>query len=135
MLIWVLEMWYRGEPKIEWHVTDYFYQVADIMGHGYLMFHGDQIRSFAGYPFYGIGRRVLNWTQSIPEDFSVACHGHFHSAALWYVGKIPVISNGSFFTGDMHSMKRLGLDATPVQWLLFANKDYPMTASYQVYLP
>ena len=51
------------------------------------------------------------------------------------MGKIPVISNGSFFAGDMHSMKRLGLDATPVQWLLFANKDYPMTASYQVYLP
>lgn len=119
---------------IQWNIAHNWYLVARILGWGFLMVHGNQAKSYSGYPWYGVGNKVLRWQTSIQEPFDYVLHGHFHTAIDFPVGDIGVMGNGSFFTKDEYSMQKVGYDAVPAQWLFFVHEKVGITAEYKVWL-
>src|SRR6185503_1495304 len=66
--------------------------------HGFLLFHGDQIRGggFAGFPFYGTAKRIWGWRNgAIPEPFQYAIFGHWHTPTRMTLNEITVWANGT----------------------------------------
>ena len=135
MVAYNLQTLYRDNKKISWGITDEFYQIVVIQGKRFLLFHGDQIKSYTGgLPWYGLVNKLLRWYSTMQGAFDVAVHGHFHTINHWHIGSIAVFSNGSFFTDDLYSLRKVGYDATPMQWLFFVpdDKERPITAMYPV---
>lgn len=127
----ILQYSLAGNKKIRFQVEGQnFYQVVEVNGWNFLLFHGDQIPSHLGLPFYGLDRRVLRWSQSITQKFDYACCGHFHSANYLEPSGIPMLINGTFVSDDPYALKKLGLGSSCAQWTFFVDKDVGITASY-----
>jgi predicted phosphodiesterase len=46
---------------IEFHISEEFNQIVEIQGFKFFLFHGDQIRSYNGIPYFGISRKLMSW--------------------------------------------------------------------------
>lgn len=113
-----------GERK--WFATD------DVMGRTAFLFHGDQVKGgFAGFPWYGFGKKLLGWNRLY--DFEYAFSGHFHTPVRGYYNGITHWGSGSPETDNAYAAEQLASAGEPCQWLLFFSEDGP-TAEYQVRL-
>ena len=131
----ILELGLKNQERIKFHIeTDNFYQVVDIMGKKCLLTHGDQIPSYLGLPFYGIDRRVLRWNVSIPGGWEYCFMGHFHICNYVRPSGIPIYINGTFASGALYPLYRLGLQDEPAQWSFFMSRKRGITASYEINL-
>lgn len=113
-----------GERK--WWATD------DLLGHRAFLFHGDQVKGgFAGFPWYGFGKKLLGWDRQY--DFEYAFSGHFHTPVRGYYNGITHWGSGSPESDNAYAAENLAAAGEPCQWLLFFSEEGP-TAEYQVRL-
>ena len=113
-----------------------WYQVIEVNGWRFLIVHGDMIVSYQGVPFYGIEKRGLRWKQSIGinEPFDYVLSAHLHNPNfLWNAG-VNWWINGCFVTDSKFPLTRIGLKDVPIQWSLFVNRKYGVTANYRIKL-
>ena len=129
------------EPRLEWapNVRERlrkWYAVDTIGDHGYFLFHGDQIKGgYADYPWYAFGKKVLRWANGgVPEKFSYAFSGHFHTPGRHLFGRVRHWACGSTESSNEHAAERIGNQGTPSQYLLFAHPRRGVTAEYEVHL-
>lgn len=100
------KMMAENDPKIpasrvEVNIADDFYAIDEALGHKNLLIHGDQIRGgFAGFPWYGLGRKMGGWIDSIDEEWNHVYFGHFHqmvsgdmNGRRYYCGGTPESDN------------------------------------------
>jgi hypothetical protein len=124
--------------RIEWHPNEHWFQVFETFGHKHLLVHGDQIRGgFAGFPWYGVGRKALAWGESIPEwtgQPRYLWHGHFHQCTSWPVGQIRVLGNGSLESHNEYARAEFGQMGQPEQRLAFFGPDHGLIADCPLYL-
>jgi len=131
----VLEYKLAGHNSIHFNVeSERFYQTVDVNNWRFLLFHGDQIPSHLGIPFYGIDRRTLRWSISIKENWDIGCCGHFHSSNYLEPSGIPLFMNGTFVTDDPYALQKMGLGSSCSQWTFFVSQEWGVTASYLIYL-
>jgi len=83
----------------DWIIPDSFSANLDIRGHGFCVFHGDDIRSWNSIPWYGIERKTrrlaaLNATQG--QQIKYYAMGHFHNPATQDNLLGETIINGSW---------------------------------------
>lgn len=96
----------ENEPRIpgrrcQINIADDFYIIDEALGHHNLLIHGDQIRGgFAGFPWYGLGRKMGGWIDSIEEEWNHLYFGHFHQMVAgdingrrYYCGGTPESDN------------------------------------------
>lgn len=111
-----------------------FYLVVDVLGHRFLLIHGDEIPIWMNIPFYGIERSSSRWAQSIPRwpwDYLVM--GHFHTSNWLKMNAKKIIMNGAFPTDSPYVLKRLKLDSTePVQWLFGVHERRGVSWRYEI---
>ena len=112
-------------------VTDTFYAVTKIMGHTFLLVHGDKIPSSLGVPYYGIDRRALRWHQSL-APFDVLELGHFHSRNFLQPSGLEIYMNGTLSTDSRFALQVLGLQEICEFWTLFISKKYCVTAAHSI---
>lgn len=105
------------------------YQVARVLGHGFLLTHGCNIRSYLGLPFYGVTARALRWKQSIP-NWDVLCMGHFHTLQELNFSGVPIFMNGTFVSDDEYPVNTLGLVNDTRMWMFGVHPDRPVTWRY-----
>lgn len=129
------------EPRLTWAPNRRqglraWYAVDTIGRHGYLLFHGDQVRGgYADFPWYGFGKKILRWSNSgIPEKFTYALSGHFHTPARNLYGRVRHWASGSTESSNEYAAERIGNQGDPSQWLLFAHPERGVTAEYEVHL-
>ena len=135
MVYKILELGLKGQKQIKFHIeTDSFYQVVDIMGSKCLLVHGDQIPAYLGIPFYGIDRRTLRWNVNIPGGWKYCFMGHFHMCNYIRPSGIPIFINGTFASGTLYPLHRLGLQDEPAQWSFFMSHKQGITARYEINL-
>lgn len=130
-----LSKYQRIELKTQ-EVGGEWYQVISVNGWNFLVVHGDQILSYQGVPFYGVEKRGLRWKQSIgvDEPFDYVLSGHLHNPNfLWNAG-VNWWINGCFPTDSKFPLTRIGLKDVPMQWSLFVNHKYGVTAEYRLNL-
>jgi len=111
-----------------------FFLVVDVLGHKFLLIHGDEIPIWMNIPYYGIERSTSRWAQSIPRgpwDYCVM--GHFHQSGWLKMNSKKVIMNGAFPTDSPYVLKKLKLDSTEaVQWLFGVHETRGVSWRYEI---
>lgn len=128
------------DPRLTWTLTEPtgergWYAIDHIGRYSCLLFHGDQVRGgFAGFPWYGFGKKVLGWRQTM-EPFTDAACGHWHQPVSFPLNEVIVRVNGSTESDNTYALENLASAGRPCQWLYFVNPDKGrVTAEYRVWL-
>lgn len=105
------------EHRIQFHIAGQFFNMASVMGHKFMLVHGDKIPMHLTLPWYGVTTRAMRWQGSIGE-FEYLCLGHFHVFSVVDWSNMTVFSNGTFLSDDEWTIKTLGLSSSVCQMLL-----------------
>lgn len=123
------------KSRIAWDIADDFYAVNDVLGHKHLVVHGHQIRGgFAGFPFYGVGKRAWGWIDSIEEEWTHLYFGHFHQLTQGSLNGRWWFCNGTTESDNEYAREELSASGEPVQRLQFWNAEHGLIADCPVYL-
>jgi hypothetical protein len=108
-----------------------FIKKATWRGHSYLLYHGHDIRSYAGIPWYGMMNRLIKWqTTRALGGFDVAMMGHFHSWGDWQINTFRMIESGTMVSDDEWALRLFGWESTN-RWHLYGVSDSrPVTWQY-----
>ena len=123
MLYEATKLFLAGEKRLTWgplftEGERHWYRVDEVRGHRIFMFHGDQVKGgFAGFPWYGFGKKLLGWDRLYDFDFAVS--GHFHTPVRGYYNGIVHWGNGSTESDNTYAQESLAAAGEPCQWLLF----------------
>lgn len=137
MLYEVTRMVTENVGNVEWAANisageRHWYAVDRIGEHGFLLYHGDQVRGgFAGHPWYGFAKKLLGWRTSgrLPA-FDYALSGHFHTPNRMYLNGLTNWCNGSTESDNTYALEELAASGEPCQWLLFAHPKHGVSAEY-----
>lgn len=122
--------------RMNWNIPESFFTTPEIEGWNWLFWHGDDVKSWAGIPWYGLQRAVGNWIQifnHMGRRFDYAAVGHFHQEAKVDQAASEFFINGSWVGTNEYSL-RLRSANTPKQTLLFVHPVYGVTARYPIFL-
>lgn len=129
------------DPRLTWDIADPsgergWYAIDHIGAYSALLFHGDQVRGgFAGFPFYGLAKKVWGWSTSLPEPFNDVALGHWHTPTRMTLNRITARVNGSTESDNTYALEQLAAAGRPSQWLLFVEPEKGnVTAEYVVRL-
>lgn len=104
-------------------------------GWGNLVVHGDQIRGgFGGFPFYGVGKKVAGWADSIDEPWDYLWFGHYHTFGQLVINHRLWLANGTTESGNDYALEQIGSKNVPCQRLSFFNSSHGLIADHQVFL-
>ena len=117
--------------RVEINISSDWYNHAEVLGHGYLLFHGDAVYCYMNIPFYGLIQRAMRLrVGGLERRFDVVCLGHFHNLGMLYWNDLRILMNGTFLTDDDFSQKRLGLKTANKFWFFGVSEERSMTWSY-----
>ena len=144
MLGSIMSMVYRDEKRITWTIPDssgdnHWFDIADLGKNcKFLLWHGDNVRGFNGFPWYGFGKKLQGWktlaANGMMEPFDMAIAGHFHTPTTMYLNGIRLWVNGSTESYNTYALEQLASMGRPCQWLLFCKDGAGVTAEYLVNL-
>lgn len=139
MLYRIVEQIVR-DPRLTWTIADPsgergWYAIDHIGAYSALLFHGDQVRGgFAGFPWYGFGKKVLGWRQ-VMEPFTDAACGHWHQPVSFPLNEVIVRVNGSTESDNTYALENLAAAGRPCQWLFFVDPEKGrVTSEHRVWL-
>lgn len=97
-----------AQDRLQWHVPESWYAIAEVGAYRAMLVHGDQIRSFGGnVPAYGVLRKASAWAAgAIPEKFQDLYLGHMHqpmSLQMPHGGLVymtPSVESGSAYARE-----------------------------------
>lgn len=99
---------------------DLFLRRFMIEGAYCLSYHGSSIRSYAGFPRYGIANRVTKWLMTPAlKPCRYVFIGHFHCCEYFTVNEKEIYVTGTMVSGDEWALETLGYESLPSWWLLF----------------
>jgi len=130
----LMDVLLQGNERVSFHYPNKTKGIIlhEIMGHPFLVTHGNQVKMWNQFPWYGLTNKAMRWLQSIGE-FEYMVVGHFHVAALgvnW--NAIQIIANGTFMTDDDWSIETIGLTGSTVQIVFGVNRKYGITWRYEI---
>lgn len=91
-----------------------------------LLIHGDDIKRWMNFPFYGIDRTAKSYSeamQGINRPFDDLVLGHFHVPHNWQTAKGEVFVNGSFVGATKFVFKQLHTTVRPSQWIFLVHPE------------
>ena len=144
MLGRIMSMIYRDEKRIKWTIPDstgdnHWFSIANLGKKcRFFIWHGDNVRGFSGFPWYGFGKKLQGWktlaANGLMPDFDYAIAGHFHTPTTMYLNDIRLWVNGSTESYNTYALEQLASMGRPCQWLLFCKPNTGVTAEYLVNL-
>jgi hypothetical protein len=119
----------KDEKRVDWPepVTKgerHWHAFVEVRGRRWFLWHGDQIKGASfGYPWYGLGKRVLGWQTSLGSfDYSAA--GHWHQPVRVTLNTVTHWGAGSTESANTFAQEWLASGGQePSQWLLFQGDD------------
>lgn len=127
----IAEMHCRDIVNVSFAIPNSFSVNVDIGGVGFNIFHGDDIRSSLGIPWYGLEKRrykitALNTVQKgTPVRYH--CCGHFHRPGSTTELNGEMLINGAWTATDAYAFNALGGYTEPSQLIHGVNKKYGIT--------
>ena len=103
-------------------------------GHTFLMFHGQEIRGWGGFPYYGLDKTDGRLLRETGQHFDFLLLGHFHQAAIIPAGKGHRIVNGSAVGANQLTEAAVLLSTLPEQNLLFISPEHGLAEVAYLYL-
>jgi len=121
------------QHNVTFNIPKSFYMLSQVEGHGMLLLHGDNIKSWNGVPWYGINRAVTNLSALLhaqKRTFDIVNLGHFHNAGTLDRIDSELILNGSAVGGNEFSIGALFASNQPRQVLYGVHPDRGRTWQY-----
>ena len=116
-------------------MPDTWYAIDRVFGWRNLLTHGDLIRGgFAGFPFYGVGKKISGWSDALPEAWDNLYFGHFHTLASGRQNSRAWYCNGTVESDNDYARAELAATGLPMQRLQFFNARHGMVADRPIYL-
>lgn len=133
-----IEFILREHKNIHFDIPYTWYRVKNVNGVKILFIHGDDIRRWMRWPWYGSENLYNGYYQlmsKIGQPFNVLVFGHFHQPANLVLPDGEFISNGSFVGYTRYTIKKLGgYSIPPRQVVFFIHPTVGITARYMIYL-
>jgi len=131
MIAEIARLYCKDLDNVHFTIPNSFSINLDINGVGFCVFHGDDIRSQMGIPWYGLQRRqqritALNSVQG-GTRIRYNCCGHFHTPTS--IGSMDgeMLVNGPWVATDAYAYNALGAFTEPTQLLHGVNSKYGIT--------
>lgn len=132
----------RSEKRVTWHIPSgngerNWFAIDQIGSYRAMLIHGEQFRGggFAGFPFYGAGRRIWSWKAGgLGEDFTDVYAGHWHQNVTLTLNKTILRVNGTTESSNDYAREELAAAGRPSQRLLFVHPEHHVTAEYICWL-
>jgi transposase-like protein len=125
----------RNEKRITFDIPKSWWRIAQVRGWKFLLTHGDDIRAWRGFPYYGVDRADANYTlllQSINESYEYFVCGHHHNRAEFDRPKGEKIVNGAWPGGSIFSLKKLNTASEPSQLFFGVHERKKITWRYKL---
>ena len=125
------QMYCREIDNISFTIPNAFSANVDIGGVGFHIFHGDDIRSSLGIPWYGLEKRrhrlmaLENVRDGVPIRYY--CCGHFHRPGSTTEVNGEMLINGAWPATDAYAYNSLAGFTEPSQLIHGVNKNYGIT--------
>ena len=128
----------RDHKNVDWHIPNAFSANVDIGGVGFHVAHGDDMRSWAGMPYYSLQKRqrnlaALNHALEGPR-LRYFCYGHFHKPASMGDMDAEIIVNGAWLATDAYAYNSFAGYCEPQQLLHGVNAKHGITWRLPMYL-
>ena len=127
----VAELQCQNLTNVEFLIPESFSVNLSIEGHGFYVFHGDDIRSWNGVPWYGLQRRQSNILSMGPRVSDIPikylCCGHFHRRGGIASMDGEMLINGAWLATDAYCYNSLGVYTEPSQLLHGVHPDHGIT--------
>jgi hypothetical protein len=141
MLYRIVQQLTADEKRITWRLPDTageraWYLIDEIGAYSSLLIHGDQVRGWAGIPWYGFKLKVPQWASGAIEPFGDVACGHFHQKTqMSFPGRRKARINGTLESMNTYAQETLASVSDPSQTLLFVEPSRGIvTAEYDLYL-
>jgi transcriptional regulator with XRE-family HTH domain len=121
----------RDLDNVDFTIPNAFSANIDIGGVGFHVFHGDDVRSQLGIPWYGLEKRrhrlmaLENVREGVPIRYY--CCGHFHRPGSTTEVNGEMLINGAWPATDAYAYNSLAGFTEPSQLLHGVNKKYGIT--------
>ena len=132
VLFRVLELLLKEQKNVKFVIPRSFFEVIDIEGWKFLIYHGDDIKSWMSLPYYGIERDVARFRDLLyksGEKFDYVLIGHFHEMAE--LGQVVVV-NGTMKGADEFGMGKLRKAGRASQKIFGVHKKHGKTWSFDI---
>ena len=100
--------------------------LVDVQGHLWVLNHGDDVKSWAGFPWYGFSRknnRIMRLLSHRDLRASFFCYGHFHTSVGIQEADAESIRAGNWVLTDEYALERIGVGGEPVQELMLIHPE------------
>lgn len=122
-------------PRLTWDMPGTFYVVDRVFDWGNLIVHGDQVRGgFAGFPWYGVGKKAAGWADTIKEPWDYLWFGHFHTYTSGALNHRQFLANGTTESDNEYALEQLAAAGYPCQRLAFFTAEHGLISDCQVWL-
>lgn len=115
------------------HLPRAWMAFANVRGWQCALSHGDEVRSYRGFPWYGFDRRegrvkalterASQINEGVPPSLDYLMYGHFHTPTKRSHANSRSIHNGAWYETDAYTVKQLSVGTLPEQsFLVFRDK-------------
>ena len=125
----------QNTDRIRVHVPKTWWALVNVMGWDFLIQHGDQIRGWGGFPYYGMARAGGLWSQLLQtqgQTWDYFVIGHHHTRVELDSTAGEMIANGSWPGGSHFSLKQLNVANKPAQLFFGVNERHGITWRYKL---
>jgi hypothetical protein len=122
-------------PRLSFDIPGHFYVVDRVFDWGNLVVHGHQINGgFAGFPWYGVGKKAAGWADTIKDPWDYLWFGHFHTYTSGSLNHRQFLANGTTESDNEYALEQLAAAGHPCQRLAFFTAEHGLINDNQVWL-
>jgi hypothetical protein len=116
------------EGQVTIHHPDSWGALVDVRGWLNHIGHGDDVRGWAGFPWYGFDRKEAKvkalFSRVLDQPIDFFWHGHFHTPTERTTSDSTSFHNGAFYTTGGYELKKLSVGNIPRQeFLIFEDRE------------
>lgn len=104
--------------RVSVHAPEAWSAYVDVRGKLWCLNHGDDVKGFAGHPWYGFSRkngRVQALVARADQRVRYFCYGHFHTSVEMQEADAESLHAGNWSLTDSFAQNALALGSEPVQ--------------------
>ena len=121
--------------RLELHIAEAWYAPFNVYDWGGILIHGHEVKGgFAGFPWYGVGRRAWGWIDAIDEPWEHIYLGHFHQHVSACLNRRIFYATGSPESDNVFAQQHLAAAGWPSQRLQFFDREWGVIADHQILL-
>lgn len=130
----ILKLRLANAPVREWGIEPCGRLLFMSAGTPVLMTHGDEVRGWGGFPYYGLDKAHGRLLQELDTVFHVWLLGHWHAAAVLPSGRGMRLVNGNAVGANRLTTAAVLGATAPTQSLMYLSRDLGVAELALLYL-